>query len=65
MPRASAKFRKAELTRAIRAVIEATGVDVSRLRVRGNDKGYEITVRGASEKADINESNESNEWDNL
>jgi hypothetical protein len=60
-------FRKADLSRAIKAVIEATGVDVTRLRVRGDAAGYEITVReaGGEGTAGTEPGAEHNPWDGV
>jgi hypothetical protein len=71
MSRGPATFRQADLSRAIRAVIEATGVDVTRLRVRGDAAGFEITVRDADSegtagtKPGNGESAGPNEWDEV
>jgi hypothetical protein len=65
MSRGPATFRQAELSRAIRAVLEATGVAVSRLRVRGGKAGFEITIRDEAEAAGTNPGVERNEWDEV
>lgn len=67
MSHGRATFRKADLSRAIKAVIEAMGVDVSRLRVRGDAASYEITVReaGGETTAGTQSGAEENPWDKV
>jgi hypothetical protein len=65
MSRGPATFRQSDLSRAIKAVIEATGVDLSRLRVRGDSAGFEITIRSEGEAAGTDPGAERNHWDEV
>jgi hypothetical protein len=65
MSRGPAKFRQADVTRAVRGMV-AAGVDEARLRVRIDKAGtIDITVRGESETAGTDAGAERNPWDEV
>jgi hypothetical protein len=65
MSRGPATFRLADLSRAVRGMVEA-GVDVARLRIKIDKAGtIDITVRSEGEAAGTDPGAERNPWNEV
>ena len=64
MSRGPAKFRQAELTRAVKGMV-AAGIDETRIKVRIGAAGIDITLRSKGEAAGTDDGAERNEWDEV